>query len=236
MIHFLQKNLITRNNLAHLKKLKNKYMDVEKNTVLAIFGFIIPFLFIFIVLYYLLRRITNESMLPQNIKGMTLRGIVKRIPDGDGFKFYHVPCFRSKKCNDKTKWLSIRIAGIDAPETPSFGNPGQKGAQESKNFLSKLILEKRVKLKLIKRERYNRLLCVVSVIGFCRNKDVGSVMLKNGHACVYEGRDAEYDIYEKKYRKIEKKAKEKKLGMWQFNQPSPMEYKKLIREKNMKKK
>lgn len=198
----------------------------------GIIGFIIFVILICFIKSYF-KRITNINMLPKNIRGIILRGIVKSIPDGDGFRFFHIPFFRSKDGGKNRKnWLPIRIAGIDAPEMACFGNVGQKGAKEAKEFLKYLIFGKMVKIKILKLERYDRLLCRVYIIKGLRSQDLAVKMLKKGHACVYIGSDAEYDGKYEKYCKLEKIAKKQKIGMWKYNQISPMEYKKNLRQKN----
>ncbi|KAF7698671.1 putative endonuclease LCL3 [Cucumispora dikerogammari] len=197
-------------------------------------------LFILLIYYIIktcIKQITNVKMLPLNIKNIILKGKVKKVPDGDGFSFYHIPLFNIKNNTEynKKNWLPIRITGIDAPEMPSFGNKGQLGALESKLFLEDLLLNKKVRVKLLKRDRYGRLLCRVYLIKWFKYKDVGAYMLRKGFACVYTGSDAVYAGKLAYYRKLEKEAKRRKLGMWQYNQISPMEYKRLLWIKNIKK-
>ena len=57
----------------------------------------------------------------------------------------------------KNQTLSIRIAGVDAPEMAHFGNPAQPYAKEAFDWLTKEVTGKRVKVQLLRKDQYNRI-------------------------------------------------------------------------------
>ncbi|EPR78275.1 hypothetical protein SLOPH_2662 [Spraguea lophii 42_110] len=201
-----------------------KYWYIPPTTVIVIL-----LLYIF---YKNFRRITSVSDLPSNMYGIYLTGIVTYIPDGDTFRFYHTPLFRSSTLRFGIKTLNIRIAGMDAPEGKYFGGEGQPLHNKSQKFLSDLIHLNKVKIKLLKTDRYNRILAVVYITKWLFKVNVAYKMLEKGMACVYIGSDAVYDNKKEKYIKKENIAKRKKLGIWGLkNYESPMDYKKRMRAK-----
>lgn len=57
----------------------------------------------------------------------------------------------------KDETLSIRIAGVDAPELAHFGNPAQPHARESLKWLTKTVEGKRVKVEMLRKDQYGRI-------------------------------------------------------------------------------
>lgn len=57
----------------------------------------------------------------------------------------------------KNETLSIRIAGVDAPELAHFGNPAQPHAKESLQWLTSAVEGKRVKCQLLRKDQYGRI-------------------------------------------------------------------------------
>ena len=195
-------------------------------------------LLLLILLAYLIykgrRQISSLSDLPPDISGVWLRGIVVSVGDGDGFKFFHVPWLRLAEYNGEPT-LKIRLAGIDAPELPSFGNPGQPFAVEAKEELKELVLNKIVNLKLLRVDQYDRILatCYKSCLwGLFNTTNVNKKMVELGLACVYRGRDAIYDDYKNDLFYLQDEARENGIGMWsQDHCVSPMQYKKEHRDR-----
>lgn len=77
-----------------------------------------------------------------------LSGYIAGVPDGDGLRIYHQPrsdsiltgCLAPGKPNFKrldlrNETISVRLAGVDAPEMAHFGNAEQPYAKEAVNFL-----------------------------------------------------------------------------------------------------
>ena len=125
--------------------------------------------------------------------------------------------------------ISIRLAGIDAPECSHFGRPAQPGAQEALDWLISYVLKRRVRAYLYKRDQYERAVATVYVRRGLLRRDVGLQMLKRGLATVYEAKSgAEFGDLEDKYRRAEWWAKKRKKGIWAQGKKgfeSPREYK-----------
>lgn len=111
--------------------------------------------------------------------------------------------------------ISIRLAGVDAPEGAHFGKPAQPFATDALAWLTDYISGRSVRAKIYKRDQYDRVVATVFVRRFLLRKDVGLEMLKRGLATTYEAKSgAEFGGLEEKYKAAEAKAKAKKLGMW----------------------
>jgi len=131
----------------------------------------------------------------------------------------------------KSPTLKIRLAGIDAPEIRHFNVPGQPYAVEAKNFLKSLIYQKKVYIKTIEIDMYQRVLSIVYIkTGLFSWTNVNIKMVEEGYACVYEGKDAQYGDIRAELEKAEMRARNSKRGMWKNkNYMSPMEHKKNAR-------
>jgi micrococcal nuclease len=105
---------------------------------------------------------------------------------------------------------TIRLLGIDAPETPKGkGKPGQPYSRKSQHYLADLVLNRTVTLKVYGRDRYDRILAVV----YCSGREVNRAMLAAGLAEVYRGRTPE--AFDKApYLETEAHARRSKIGMW----------------------
>lgn len=173
----------------------------------------------------------------------SLLGVCTSTHDPDNFRFYHTPLGRlalwgtalrpipeRRALKDQT--LSVRLAGIDAPELAHFGKPAQPYAEEALVALKGLIEGRRVRVWLLRRDQYGRVVGLAFVRrsswdllrgvrdeGLWRfwRMDVGLEMLRRGCATVYEGTyGAEYGGWERerRYREAEGEAKRAGLGMW----------------------
>ena len=77
---------------------------------------------------------------------------------------YSPLALRSKydgRLSDNT--ISIRIYALDCPETANFGNKAQPMADEATEFTRKLVDKKVVRIKLLRRDQYNRAVAKVFV-------------------------------------------------------------------------
>ncbi len=111
--------------------------------------------------------------------------------------------------------LHIRIAGVDAPELAHWGREAQPYSKEAFEWLTNLILNRRVRAYIFRRDQYDRVVAQVYVRRWLFKRDVGLEMLKMGLATVYEAKTgAEFGKVEEKYRAAEEKAKEQNVGMW----------------------
>lgn len=125
--------------------------------------------------------------------------------------------------------ISIRIAGVDAPEGAHFGRPAQPFSREALQWLTKYILHRNVRAYVYKRDQYDRIVATVYVRRFLIRRNVGLEMVKTGLATTYEAKSgAEYGGIKSTYEKAEAKAKRKRVGMWSGKASefeSPREYK-----------
>ncbi|KAM0283644.1 hypothetical protein ACHAQH_002423 [Verticillium albo-atrum] len=188
-----------------------------------------------------LRRFAGAGSIQENFfRRRSLLGRVTSVGDGDGFHLYHTPGGKlagwgwlrkipEGRTNLKGETISIRLAGIDAPEGPHFGRPGQPFAAEAQAHLSSYILHRRVRVHPHKRDQYNRIVATASIRPSLFKKDVGLEMLKQGLATTYEAKSGvEWGGKESVYRAAEAKAKAKKLGLWSIKASdfeSPREFK-----------
>lgn len=125
----------------------------------------IPTLYI-ISKYIVGKRFKTAAHIPPEVfeKSQKIRGKVVAVGDSDNFRLYHTPGFgwgwirnipkTRKELQNQT--ISVRIAGVDAPEGAHFGMPSQPYSKEAKDFLTKLVLNKRVQVELLSRDQYSR--------------------------------------------------------------------------------
>lgn len=106
------------------------------------------------------RRIpTAEYVTPAVLRyRKVLVGRVVTVGDADGFRFHHTPgppllrdwlypwpprTSKTKGAGGRTKLvretISVRIAGVDAPESGHFGKPAQPFSKEAKAFLTSMV-------------------------------------------------------------------------------------------------
>lgn len=105
--------------------------------------------------------------------------------------------------NDKEQ-TKVRLYGIDAPEKK------QDYGQRSKQFLASLVAGQVVEVELKGKDRYKRTLGII----YHKGQDINAQMVLNGYAWAYVK-------YSRIYVDQEKTAREKKLGLWQSNDPTP---------------
>ncbi|KAJ3497060.1 hypothetical protein NLG97_g2194 [Lecanicillium saksenae] len=174
-----------------------------------------------------LRRIPGAAFIKQSaFRKKTLFGRVTSVGDGDGFHLFHTPGGRAvgwgwlrrvpeKRKELKDRTISIRIAGVDAPEGAHFGRPAQPYADEALKWLTSYILHRNVRAHIYKRDQYNRVVATVYVRRWLMRRNVGLELVKRGLATTYEAKSgAEFGGLQSVYEKAEATAKRKKLGMW----------------------
>ncbi|KAF7312178.1 TNase-like domain-containing protein [Mycena indigotica] len=193
------------------------------------------------------RRIRTGDWITPNIfvKKRWVKGRVTSVGDSDNFRLYHTPGlgwrwplkFRripstARALKDQT--IHVRVAGVDAPEAPHFGRPGQPYAEEALAWLRSQILGKTVYCQLLRRDQYSRIVAVVTLSpqflpgSLFYGKSLPLEMLKAGWATTYEQAGAEYGKWGKaEYLKVENDAKVKRIGMWEkgTSLESPAEFK-----------
>ncbi|KAJ1680246.1 putative endonuclease lcl3 [Spiromyces aspiralis] len=202
------------------------------------------------------RRYPTAAYIPQRViaSHQPIRGWVVHVGDGDNCRVFHTPLLRwfgrppssgSRKSRINNNGLgsgivevsdysiSVRLAGVDAPEAGHFGNPAQPYSKEAKEFLTKLLLNKRVTLIPYRRDQYERVVAMVYYRKwgiFVRN--ASEELVKAGLAEVYYGGQAEHGGVLKELKRLEKRARSRKVGMWSqklSDYISPQQYKRAIR-------
>ena len=130
-------------------------------------------------------------------------GLIINVVDGDTVHLL----------NDNQEKLKVRLHHIDAPELD------QSYGKESKFALEQLILNKKVTVISDKKDKYKRLLGVISL----DEVDVNLEMIKAGAAwhfkkyAKFDQAKEQYQIYDEN----EHQAKLKKIGLWKEKAISP---------------
>lgn len=111
--------------------------------------------------------------------------------------------------------IDCRLYGIDAPEIGKGKRAGQPYGEEVKRELERMVLYRKVSVELTGKKTFNRDVCLIEKGGL----DVNLEMVRAGYAwSASEYLDKEHkDIY----MEAERKAREKKLGLWQDVNPEP---------------
>lgn len=135
----------------------------------------------------------------------TVEGEVTRVADGDTLTIV---------TRDGTR-LKVRLYGIDAPEIPHDGQPGQPYGEEAKDALEKKISRKTVRLDIVERDQYERTVAIV----FLGNRVINEEMVQEGFAWAY--RKYLQGPYASGFIGAENEAREKKRGLWKQRNPAP---------------
>ncbi|KAI1910603.1 putative endonuclease lcl3 [Ophidiomyces ophidiicola] len=204
-----------------------------------------------------LRRIPEAGYVPRSFfRRRSIFGKVTSVGDGDNFRLYHTPGGRfggwgwlrsvpTQKNDLKNKTIHVRLAGVDAPELPHFGRPGQPYSEEAHTWLTNYLLGRHVRAYVHRPDQYSRVVATVYRRRWLIfQEDVGLQMLKHGLATVYEAKTgAEFGgaELEKKYRDVEVSAKSRGKGLWQGAKgkkkatwESPREFKSRMAEEDQK--
>ncbi|KAI8847610.1 hypothetical protein BC829DRAFT_235766 [Chytridium lagenaria] len=110
-----------------------------------------------------------------------VKGVVVRVGDADGFRM----CVEGSKgwkvfmeekwgrregfgCvpkvgGEKVETVSVRLAGVDAPECAHFGAPAQPFSKEAKEWLAETILGKVVTITLLRMDQYGRVVAITEL-------------------------------------------------------------------------
>lgn len=122
--------------------------------------------------------------------------IVHHIIDGDSLAVV-----------DRGKLVEIRLWGIDAPEYD------QPGSEQAKARISGLTETGRAEIFIKDRDRYGRTVVLLE----CNGINVNEEMVASGHAWVH----VYYckDSICRKWKKLERDARNNHLGLWQWENP-----------------
>lgn len=107
--------------------------------------------------------------------------------------------------------LTVRILKIDSPEK------NQTYGKESKAYLSRLILFKKVKVVYSKLDKYGRTLADVYING----RSVAEIMIESGNAWHYSYFDSSFILAQKQIT-----ARRNKLGLWKYKAINPYNFRK----------
>ncbi len=128
----------------------------------------------------------------------TLFAKVERVSDGDTI---------TAVTNNQTT-LRIRLMGIDAPEVPHGEKPGQPFGEEAREYLTRLIGGRTIRVETYGPDGFTRTLAMV----FLGTVNVNEEMVQQGLAEVYRG--APCKAYCRNLRAAELRAKQDRVGMW----------------------
>lgn len=187
------------------------------------------------------RRHTDVASVPDvGPASPYLRGRIVSVSDGDTMRFVHAPMpWQSGRLGDGERVsdvaLPVRICSIDTPETAKFGKPGQPYGDVAKEYLSSMVEDRIVGVKILSKDQYGRAVCQVrkrrSLLSFVPVPgwylQVDEAMLKAGLAEVYTGGGAVYGPKSQDYYlKLQAKAQRAGKGMWaEKDRESAAEYK-----------
>jgi endonuclease YncB( thermonuclease family) len=171
-----------------------------------------------------------------------IKAIVVKVTDGDTYKVRHLASSQSRNYqgNLKDHTITVRIAAVDTPETAKQGNPGQKYANEAKEFAERKLLNQETTVKLLSKDQYGRVVGLIKYrergmfSWFQNDRDISEELLKQGFASVYRQGGAQYDGSVERWNTLEKEAQKHKKGIWENGAEKadlPSTYKKNIKKK-----
>lgn len=123
-------------------------------------------------------------------------GFVSKVYDGDSITVY---CYDNNIKEKKLHKYPVRLNGIDCPELRTKDHMERLYAQRVQKFLSDLILHTFINIKVIKVEKYGRLLADIYVekskvipkhlkpYNFDSNCSISNLLLKLKYAVEYNG-------------------------------------------------
>jgi len=112
-------------------------------------------------------------------------------------------------------FYTCRLYGIDAPETPKRGKPGQPYGEEATKYLKRLVLGQSVEVTKTGEKTYNREVCILTKDGVNINLE----MVRQGYAWAY--RRYLRRPYASEYIEAEEEARAHRLGIWKQANPQP---------------
>jgi micrococcal nuclease len=168
----------------------------------------------------------------------TLSARVVSVSDGDTIRVRHLPFpwplagpIPKGKLSETT--IAVRLIAVDTPEIGKFGSSSQPFAEAARDFSAAEVLNTRVRVTCVQRDRYGRLVARVRY-GPLARACLSANLLRRGLAVTYRGSDASYgaggrDAWEA----LEERAKQRAEGMWCDGEEAverPSEYKARTRE------
>jgi endonuclease YncB( thermonuclease family) len=128
-------------------------------------------------------------------------------------------------------WMNVRLAGIDAPETPKGRGKKKKGGQPlgeaAQQFLNAKLQRRAIVVRQVDLDPYNRPVVEITLAG--DKSTVNLALLEGGYAEMYRGKTKRLD--KAAYAAAEEKARKLKAGIWGLKDyQSPAAYRKERRE------
>ncbi|MEW6601512.1 MAG: thermonuclease family protein [Nitrospirota bacterium] len=106
------------------------------------------------------------------------------------------------------KLLKCRLYGVDAPEIPHDGKPGEPYGRAAERELINLVLNSSAEITLTGDSSYDREICIIRKMGV----DVNLEMINRGYARVY--RKFLKAPYASRYIEAETEARKMRRGLW----------------------
>jgi len=135
----------------------------------------------------------------------TLKGMVKTVYDGDTVVMV----------GRGTGRVTIRLYGVDAPETRKPKSPGQPYGSQAKRVLMYKLLGKEITVEIQDRDQYGRIVAVIHQGG----RDINAEMVSEGMAWAY--RQYLAGPYASRYIRLEEQARRQHRGLWRDVNPQP---------------
>lgn len=139
------------------------------------------------------------------VSAETLRGMVKAVHDGDTVVLV----------GRGTGRVTVRLYGVDAPETRKPDSPGQPFGSQAKRVLMFKVLGKEVTAEVQDRDQYGRTVGVLKLAG----RDINAEMVTEGMAWAY--RQFLQGPYASRYIQLEEQARRQRRGLWRDSNPQP---------------
>jgi len=133
-------------------------------------------------------------------------GRVTRVWDGDTVVIRPAGGGRSYTC---------RLYGIDAPETPKEGIPGQPYGQAAAAQLRRMVLGREVAVEFTGEQSYGRQVGIIILNGV----DLNQEMVRRGYAWAYVRHLRRPHI--SAYLAAEQEARQARRGVWRDSNPMP---------------
>ncbi|MDK9716525.1 MAG: thermonuclease family protein [Trichlorobacter sp.] len=139
------------------------------------------------------------------VSAETLRGMVKAVHDGDTVVLV----------GRGTGRVTVRLYGVDAPETRKPDSPGQPFGSQAKRVLMFKVLGKEVTAEVQDRDQYGRAVGVLLLAG----RDINAEMVAEGMAWAY--RQFLNGPYASRYIALEEQSRRQRRGLWRDPNPQP---------------
>jgi len=137
--------------------------------------------------------------------GRIIQGVVRAVYDGDTVLL----------ATREESRLKVRLYGIDAPETPKPGTPGQPFAEIARRTLMFKIMGRTVSAEIMDSDQYHRAVAVIRYNG----RDINRDMVAEGMAWAY--RHYLSGPYASEYIDAEERARARHKGLWRDANPLP---------------